>query len=213
MVKGGLGNKIKCCGVNLKTLKDAVKSGAYPDIGTALDKLDFEHPLGNEPREDVYQHRMKLINKDIDLALFRMARATMAWTWVEVYNFVFILMGPESRGMVLHERVRRPIPFALQSRVKEGELRFLRFKGDMVDERVSKTGNPIRSQLQILASKCRTRVSVLRDVLENLVRTCDDSEWTHCNFPFMCVDRKLSRQLRLLNKHNFLIHFPNGDQI
>jgi len=207
MVKEDLNRRIKRCGVCGDALQQGVACGAYPDVESALDRLDVERPLGNLPKHVVTLSRMMLVNDDIDQALFNMASVTSAWTWLDDYRVAFALLGPESRGMILHERMKKYVPFRLELHNQNG-VRFLRFKGDQKEERVTKKGAPLFTLFQLLAGKMHTSTTNARDVFEALVRCCDESGWNHTQFPFSYPGRRLDSALKLLERHKLLIHNP-----
>lgn len=208
MVKEELRKRIKRCGVCGDTLQQGVTCGAYQDVESALDRLDAECPLGNLPKHVVAISRMMLVNDDIDRALFGVVKATSAWTWLEDYRVAFVLMGPESRGMILHEKMKRRVTFQLELHQQNG-TRFMRFKGDKKEEREDKNGKPIFSLFQLLAGKMHASTTEVRDTFESLVRTCDESGWDHTRFPFVYPGRQLDAPLRLLKRHKLLIHRPH----
>lgn len=207
MVKAETKRRIKKCGVCADTLVIGVNCGAYSDLESALDRLDNECPLGGQPDHVVKISRMVLVNNDIDAALFQLAKETSAWTYLEDFSTVFVLMGPESRGMILHERMRKLVPFHLE--FQTGKTRFIRFKGDVESERLNKYKKPVFTLFQLLAGKMHMSTTKARDTFEALIRTCDESGWEHTNFPFTYPGAKLDSALRLLKRHKLLIHRPH----
>jgi hypothetical protein len=212
MVKEELGKRIKRCGVCGDSLKQGVQCGAYPNIESALDRLDSERPLGKLPRHVVTLSRMMLVNDDIDQALFSVACATSAWTWLEDFRVVFVVMGPESRGLILHERMKKRVPYRLELHQQSG-TRFMRFRGDKQEERVTKKGKPIFSLFQLLAGKMHASTTEVRDIFEALLRTCDEPGWNHAVFPFVWPGRALDAPMRLMRRHNLLVHDPHARHI
>lgn len=208
MVKEELDRRVKRCCVNVATLEEGVNCGAFPDMESALDYLDDEMPLGNEPTHVVAVGRIKAVNDQIDRALFDMAKATSAWTRLGDMGIVFVLIGPESRGYIIHENMKRKISFELTLHSRKSVTRFLRFKGDMPEEREVRDGKPILSLFQLLCSKLRMSTYSLRDMFENLVRVCDDPGWVHTKFPFVYYGPSLDKSLRLLARHRLVLHNP-----
>lgn len=192
----------------MDTLQLGVKTGAYPNIEAALDRLDKEIPAAQMPNHVFSISRMILVNRDIDDALFRMARSTSAWTWLNDYRLLFVLTGHKLCGSVLHEGMKRPVPFRLLLHNQQDGTRFLRFYGDVPEERSALSGRRHISPLQMLSHKMGQPVSEVRDCLEALVRTCDDTGWTHALFPFIHQARLLDAPHRLLKQHKLLVHSP-----
>ena len=208
MVERDLDQRLKSCGVKFDTLMLGVNCGAYPSIEAALDRLDKEVPIGGLPEGCSSISRMILVNQEIDRALFRLARATSAWTWLEDFEMAFVLMGYQLRGMVLHKRLTRPVPFRLLLHRRQESVRFLRFYGDAMDERTNERGKQIVSPLRHLARKLRMTIVDVRELLEALIRTCDDGGWHHTQFPFLHQTRTLDEPHRLMKQHRLLIHSP-----
>ena len=204
-----LEQRVKSCGVKLDTLQLGLNCGAYPTIEAALDRLEKEVPVRHSLPEGSFSvSRMIYINQEIDRALFRLARATSAWTWLDDFGAVFVLMGYKLQGMVLHKRLTRPVPFRLILHRQQDSVRFLRFEGDLVEERTDSRGKQIVSPIRHLARKMRMPIVDTRELLETLVRTCDDGGWNHSAFPFICHNRILDEPLRMLKQHRLLIHNP-----
>lgn len=204
-----LDQRVKSCGVKLDTLQLGLNCGAYPTIEAALDRLESEVPVRHRLPEGSFSvSRMIFINQEIDRALFRLARATTAWTWLDDYEAAFVLMGYKLQGMVLHKRLTRPVPFRLILHRQQDSVRFLRFYGDIVDERTSTRGKQIVSPLRHLARKVHMTIVDTREMLETLVRTCDDPAWVHSSFPFVYHNRTMDTPHKLLKEHRLLIHNP-----
>lgn len=211
MEKRELRKRIKRCGVTNEHLRQGVTSGAYPDIESALERLDSECPIIDQRDHVLSNERMTLINKDIDQALFSLAQATSAWTWLEDYKTVFVLMGPESRGLVLHKKLSMSVQFKLEMQ-ERNVTRFLRFLGDRKKERRIENRVSYQTPLQLYSKVIRTSTTEARIMLESLVRTCDDSGWTHAEFPFVYPGRKLDLPHRLMQKHRLMVHNPHTIQ-
>lgn len=212
MEKEELSKRIERCRVQKDTLQIGVSCGAYPSLEAALDLLDAEYPLGENPNSVVGINRMMRINDDIDQVLFKFVEMTSAWTWLEDHEIVFVLNGPESRGTILHQKVLKETTFRLEPSYNRGSLRFLRFEGDKQGERYNKKGRMRFSALQFLSRKLKCSVSDLRETFEALVRTCDDPGWTHAEFPFLYPGSHLEAPLRLLKRHGYLLHKPHMDR-
>lgn len=201
-----LRSRIHQTGVSQHDLEEVVRIGQFPTIEKALDHLDACcPPLADGPIAAL--SRIKEINYQIDQALFAIVTATSAWTWCDDLKLAFVLMGPEGRGFVLQRAVKEKIPFRLQKSYKGG-IRFLRFHGDIRSERINKDGYRKQTLMQKLAGKLRTNVPRTVDMLEKLVRTCDDPSWHHTTFPFVHRAARLDNAHRLLRKHKLIIHHP-----
>lgn len=204
MVKEDLKKRIKSCGVKLQDLERAVECGAYRNLEEALNALDLRRPLGNKPQHRVALSRMMMINNNIiDRNLFNLAKSTTAWTHLEDYQLVFVLIGPAERGFILHERITSSVPFELRW---QGGSRFLRFQGDVTKERKKKKG--AKSLFQLLSGKMHLPVRDARDIFEQLVRTCDENGWEHVELPFIWKGRTMDAPKRLLHRHGLLVHCP-----
>lgn len=210
-MKEDLEQRIHRCGVSLETLQQGVLCGAYPSLEAALDRIDLEWPLGKSPKHVVKLSRMKLVNEDIDTALFNEAMSTSAWTYLDDFGVVFVLIGPEERGVILHERMRRSVPFRLTYHWFHG-VRFMKFKGDD-GEKVDKNGKPIISKFRLLSGKMHMKTWEAREMFEMLIRACDDSAWHHEKFPFISTSEVLDAPQKMLRRFNLLIHKPASRSI
>lgn len=200
--------RVRESGVKRDTLQLSVNCGAYPSIEEALDHLDKEVPVERLPPISFSINRMVFINRVIDGALFRLARATSAWTWLEDFDTLFVLIGYQLRGMVIHKELKAPVPFRLILQRQQDGVRFLRFFGDSHHERISLAGKSIVTPIRHLARRMKLPILEVREMLEALVRTCDDGGWVHNQFPFVYQVRRLDEPHRLLKEHRLLIHSP-----
>lgn len=202
-----LDQRVMECGVTIDTLKLGVSSGAYPTIEAALDHMDTVAPIGKLQNKQFSINRMIMMHCEIDKALFKLARATSAWTWVDDKKMVFVLIGHQLRGMVIHEELKYPVPFRLILHRLQDGIRFLKFFGDVAEERMS-DDRSVDTPIRRLARQLCLPIHEVRDILEALVRTCDDGGWNHTLFPFIQMRRRLDTPHRLLKQHRLLIHSP-----
>ena len=206
-VERDLDQRVMECGVTFDTLQLGVNSGAYPTIEAALDHMDRVAPIGKLQNKQFSINRMIMMHREIDKALFKLARATCAWTWLNDYKMVFVLIGHQLRGMVVHEELKYPVPFRLILHRQQDGIRFLRFFGDVEEERVAE-GKKVDTPVKRLARELCLPIHEVRDILEALVRTCDDGGWTHTMFPFIHMARVLDTPHRLMKQQRLLLHSP-----
>ena len=220
-MKRELKERIKCSGVGRDILHQVVERGVYPDVSSALDNLDKVCPFNGGPQHKTVISRLTLLNREIekvalreidlmnveiDRCLFRTAEQTSAWTWLDDFGVVFVLIGPEKRGFILHERVSKCVLFRLVLHQRD-TTRFLRFYGDLESER-EKDGKFVYTLFHNLARRMHMPVWRARETFEALVRTCDERGWSHTEFPFVHEAPTLDTPHRLLNRFNLLTHAP-----
>jgi len=191
--------RIKRAGVDPNRVLIGIGCGAYPNIDTALERIEDER---KGPEHIVRLQNICRVNDDIDQALFRAAQRTNAWSEVEDFKLVFVLEGSLGRGAVLHQSLREIVWFKLELH-RSHTTRFLRFRGDDPLER--EKGKMTR--LQLLAGKMGMPVESAREVLEHLVRNCDQPDWIQVEFPFVLFRKgQLSPSEGILKRHGFMIH-------